>query len=256
MKRLVPIFLIVLLVGAVLAGWHYRTFLSALIRGRLEVVQLGGKARPDPQANEEAKSEVERWRKDLERRYQSAPDEGGRQEVLREASLFLETILPDLMASWLGTPWDFNGTAEGPGEKPIACGYFVATVLRDAGFRLDRYQLAREPSQAILRTFVPRSSMKLRVGVPYERFCEEIRSLPPGVSIIGLDTHVGFLVTGPEGFHFIHSSGSKPWCVVDETESKAQVLMRSNYRVYGSITDDLEIARRWIEGERFSGPRS
>ncbi|GAA5484174.1 hypothetical protein [Haloferula sargassicola] len=257
MKRAFRILSIALLAGAALAGWRFRGEISALFGRGLAAIEIGNRRnRPDPRANEIAKAEAERWRKDLAKRYRAAGDEASRREVVKEASVFLDSILPDLMTCWLGTPWDFNGTAEGPGEAPIACGYFVATVLRDAGFQVDRYQLARQPSQSILRTFVRRPAMTLRVGMKYEDFAKEIRSLPAGVWIVGLDTHVGFLVTRPDGFHFVHSSGSEPWCVVDETETRANVLRKSNYRVYGCLTSDPEVARRWIVGEKFDLPRS
>ncbi len=253
MKR---VFLILLLGGTLGAGWMFRDGIGAAWGKGLAAIEIGTPPRrPDPRAYEVAKSEAERWRRDLEKRYRAAPSEADRREVLKEAALFLDAILPDLMSCWLGTPWDYNGTAEGPGEAPIACGYFVATVLRDAGFRLDRYQLARQPSQSILRTFVPRQAMMLRVGVEYDEFADELHQLAPGVRIVGLDTHVGFLIVRPEGFHFVHSSGSEPWCVVDETRARAEVLRRSNYRVHGSLTSDPEIARRWLLGEKFDAPR-
>lgn len=42
-------------------------------------------------------------------------------------------IIDSLMPCWYGTPWDFNGCTTEPGKGSIACGYFVSTVLRDAG---------------------------------------------------------------------------------------------------------------------------
>ena len=47
------------------------------------------------------------------------------------------------------------------------------------------------------------------------------------IYIVGLDTHVAFLVWGgSEGFRFIHSSGSRPWCVVDESRADAGCCRR------------------------------
>jgi len=86
--------------------------------------------------------------------------------------------------------------------------------------------------------------------VPYERYAAELRGLEPGVRLVGLDTHVGFLVHEGGGFRFIHSSGSAPWCVVDEAESEARVLERSNYRVHALLTGERETLRRWVLGER------
>lgn len=196
------------------------------------------------------KEEVERWRKDLAARHAKAKTPAEKEQVLVETRRFLEKVMPEMMRCWLGTQWNFHGTSEVPGQGNIACGYFVATVLRDAGFRVDRYKLAQQPSQNILRSFLPRESLNLRVGVPYETYAAEMRASEPGIRIVGLDSHVAFMVTGPDGFRFIHSSGSKPWCVVDEGEKDAEVLRRSNYRVQGSLTADREVLRRWLAGKK------
>lgn len=206
---------------------------------------------PDRARYETLKEEMIRWRKELSGRYQRCRSEEERHAVLGEARTLLESALPEMMRCWLGTPWDFHGTAEFPGEGKIACGYFVSTVLRDAGFQLDRYKLARQPSQNILRTFLPRESLVLRVGVPYERFVAELADAERGIRIVGLDSHVAFLVGTGEGFRFIHSSGSSPWCVVDESAANAPVLRQSNYRVHGLLTADKGVLRRWLMGERF-----
>ncbi len=235
------------------AGWFFRAELKTLWKCHGEPVLVVGKRppEPDPERYELLKEEIERWRRNLGQRYREAGSDRGRDAVIEEAAVFLETALPDLMNCWLGTPWDFNGHCETPGSGKIACGYFVATVLRDAGFRVDRYRLARQPSQNILRTFLPKGEMSLRVGVPYEDFANELRQMTPGVRIVGLDTHVGFIVGRPGEFRFVHSSGSSPWCVVDEAEADAEVLRRSNYRVHGNLTTHRELVRKWLLGEQF-----
>ena len=207
---------------------------------------------PDAGRYATLKEEVERWREDLSAKYSKARTPAEKDKVLAESRRFLEAVLPEMMRCWLGTRWDFNGTSEVPGEGNIACGYFVSTILRDAGFRVDRYKLARQPSQNILRSFLPRESLSLRVGVPYDSYAAELEAVEPGIRVIGLDSHVAFVVTGPEGFHFIHSSGSAPWCVVEECRTNAEVLRRSNYRVEGSLTADKNLLRRWLAGERIA----
>jgi hypothetical protein len=247
-KRFAVSLLIIFLLAAGGVAWWQRDALRDswnLLRGL--TVKKETKPHPRPEEYRTLAEDAARWRKDLAKRYRAAPDRAARQKILVETRTFLETLLPSMMRCWLGTPWDFNGTAECPGNGKIACGYFVATVLRDAGFRIDRFQLAKQPSQKIIRTFLPRQSMHIRAGIPYESFAAEIRKADPGICIVGLDTHVGFLVVPENGaFHFIHSSGSAPWCVVDETESNAAVLARSHYRVFGNLTSDPEVLRRWL----------
>lgn len=245
-------FLLVALVAGA-AAWWFRAELSELWKTHGQPVLVIGKRppEPDPERYEVLKEETERWRQNLGKRYREAINDRGRDAVIDEAAVFLETALPDLMSCWLGTPWDFNGHCKTPGSGKIACGYFVATVLQDAGFNVDRYRLARQPSQGILRTFLPKREMSLRVGVPYEQYAAELRGLERGIRIVGLDTHVGFIVSRPGEFRFVHSSGSSPWCVVDESEADAEVLRRSNYRVQGNLTANRELIRKWLLGERF-----
>ncbi len=251
MKRLLLVFLTVIALAAAV-GWPFRSKIETW--WQLSGIPLGspGPALPRPDAERYAtlKSEVERWRKDLSAKHAKARTAAEKDQVLAQSRRFLEAVLPEMMRCWMGTKWDFNGTSEVPGEGSIACGYFVATVLRDAGFRIDRYKLARQPSQNILRSFLPREALSLKVGVPYDRYAGELETAEPGIRIVGLDSHVAFLVTGPDGFRFIHSSGSKPWCVVDEGRGDADVLRRSNYRVQGLLTADKPLLRRWLAGEK------
>lgn len=250
-KRWVAI-LLILLVAAGWSAWCYRDVLARLLRADAPEASTAGTAQPDAERYTILKDEAERWRKDLAARHARARTPDEKERVLEEARRFLETLLPAMMRCWLGTPWDFHGTSETPGEGKIACGYFVATVLRDAGFRVDRYQLARQPSQNILRTFLPREALTLRVGVPYEHFADELTAAGPGIRVVGLDHHVAFVVGGADEFRFIHSSGSKPWCVVDEDRTQAEVLQRSNYRVHGSLTSDPALILRWLRGEQIA----
>lgn len=251
MIRRIRSLLTLLLLAAVAAGWWARDDLAAWWHSQGQPLLVIGKLAPQPQPEryEVIKEDAERWRRHLAGQYQAAASAAERDAVLDDARRFLEHALPDLMRCWLGTPWDFHGTAETPGDGKIACGYFVATVLRDAGFRVDRYRLAKQPSESILLSFLPRRALSRRIGVPYETYAAELQALEPAIRIVGLDTHVGFLVSRPDGFRFVHSSGSRPWCVVEEDESAARVLRASNYRVQGSITGNREVLRRWLEGE-------
>lgn len=242
-----------LLLGLLLAagwgGWWFREPLVAKARSYFVKPAAAQAPRPDPEGYETLKTELERWRRALAARYKRARNAGEREAAVHDARVLLETTLPEMMRCWLGTPWDFNGTAEGPGRGKIACGYFVSTVLRDAGFRLDRYRLAKQPSANILGSFLPKTKCSLDVGMPYDAFSRDMETAEPGVYLAGLDTHVGFVVVDSRGFRFIHASGSEPWCVVDEDRDHAGVLRRSNWRMCGNLTADDAVIVRWIRGE-------
>lgn len=234
------------------AIWWFRGPLKEWTGSVTGGVKLGLKKtpKPDPETYAVLASELERWRKDLAKRYRSAKTPAGRAAAEADARVILESTLPEMMTCWLGTPWDFNGTASKPGGGRIACGYYVATVLKDAGFRVDRYKLAQQPSENILRSFLGNDDCVLTVGKPYDAFTAEVERAEPGVYLVGLDTHVAFLVVADRGFRFIHSSGSRPWCVVEEGKDEAGVLQKSNWRMLGNLTADPGVLRRWLKSEK------
>ncbi len=186
-------------------------------------------------------------------RYRKAGTAAAKKAVIVDARKLLEYNLPELMLCWLGTPWDFNGTAKEPGGGKIACGYFISTIMEGAGFHVQRISLAQQASQNILRTFLPENELQVRASA-YKTYREEISRNRPGIYIVGLDTHVGFIVV-PEikghDFRFIHASGSQPWCVVQEDADQAKALQISKYRVHGNITASDAVIRAWLEGTKF-----
>ena len=189
-------------------------------------------------------------RERLAKRYKLARSKVQRDKVVAESRELLEVMLPEMMRCWLGTKWDFNGITEQPGDGKIACGYYVSTVMRDAGFNLHRIKLAQQPSQLILKAFVPRDDMHIHAGMEYAAFCEKVKNLGKGIYIVGLDKHVGFIVHDGSKLHFIHSSGGAPKCVVDESESEAEAIQNSQYRVVGNVTAQKPTIANWLNEKR------
>lgn len=252
-RRWVVILIAVLAAGAAGGGgWFFRNDIQVWWQDAMSPVPMGAAPRPVPDQRTYAvlTEELQRWREDLAERYAKSKSAAEREAVEHDARVILEEVLPAMMRCWLGTPWDYNGTADGPGKGKIACGYFVATVLRDAGFRVDRYKLAQQPSENILRTFLKREACSLTVGEHYDAFADNLSRVSPGIYVVGLDTHVAFLVVESSGFRFIHSSGSAPWCVVDEGREEAEVLRKSNWRMLGNFTGDHGVVKTWLLGGR------
>lgn len=206
---------------------------------------------PDPERYNLLKEDLEIRRLRLAKQYQTARTSAERESVLAEAQALLDSVLPLMMRCWLGTPWHFYGTSDTPGSGNIACGYFVSTVLRDAGFRVDRFKLAQQPSQNILETFVDRSRRTVRAGISYDQFLNIMASKPAGIYIVGLDRHVGFIVNEPSGIRFIHSSGITPRTVVDESSDQAYSLEHSKYRVFGHLTGEPQTLVDWLQTKSF-----
>lgn len=240
---------LILLLGAL--AWLYRA----------EITQLAAKPPPserphppvpvpDPVTYAVLVDEIGYHRRKLANQYHAAETDAARKVVLQSAKNLLELTMPQLMRCWLGTPWDFNGTASTPGAGKVACGYFVSTIMRDAGFDVHRVRLAQQPSQNILRTFLPRNQLQITVEMDYHDYMQSMRMRPHGIYIIGLDRHVGFIVNNTAGVRFIHSGGVSHR-VVNESEAEAQSIRNSHYRVIGNLTTNAELLRKWLLQKSF-----
>jgi hypothetical protein len=150
---------------------------------------------------------------------------------------------------WLGTRWGLGAPqTRTPGEGKINCGTFVGTVLRDAGFVVDVDRLQRQPSQLIIRSFVGASRTRKWSNASMERFLADVRRMGPGLFIIGLDFHVGFLIQTESDLRFVHASYVTKM-VVDEPAASARPITDSKYRVVGKLLDRQNV-RDWLEGNR------
>ncbi len=76
------------------------------------------------------------------------------------SDLLFVTLIDSIFPAWYDTPWDFNGISNVPGEGEIACGYFVSTTLKHAGFNLNRYKLAQQGANEIATAICGKSNLK------------------------------------------------------------------------------------------------
>jgi len=256
-KRLVLIsagVLVLLVVTASTMAWIKRQDIliaaGEWIDARILLYDTGAKPpKPDAASYEVLCEQLEQWRSELCARHKKARTAEAKAEIENEARIVLEHTLPAMMRCWIGTKWDFNGTASKPGKGKIACGYFVSTVLRDAGLDVNRYRLAQQPSSNIIHTFIDKKHCTKNIGQDFELFVKDMAERTPGIYICGLDTHVAFIVKQGDDFRFIHSSGSKPWAVVDESPKEAGVLQRSKWRMLGNLTANEDFIRIWLRGQ-------
>ncbi|MGI9239928.1 MAG: hypothetical protein ACR2RV_03960 [Verrucomicrobiales bacterium] len=199
---------------------------------------------------DEAVAQLHQQRTDLREAYRLARGTAERREVIGLARQALVAgLFENLMPHWLGTRWDFNGISEVPGEGKIACGYFVSTLLRDAGLSVERIRMAQQASQNIIRSLTSSDYMVSFHGGEYRDFVRGMEGLGDGLYIIGLDRHVGFIVQGAEGSFFVHSDGGAHQCVVKEPLAQASALQQSRYRIVGCVSADDSLIGRWLSGE-------
>ena len=209
-------------------------------------------ASPDPTPNDardykDVLAKLEAERANLGQLYQQAATPAQRAEVVAQArTIVTEAIYKKIFSSWYGTPWDFNGTTEVPQQGKIACGYFVSTVLRDAGWRVQRVRLAQQPSENIILSLTTDPYVRRFRRVPVSDFVSSVKEWGTGLYLVGLDIHTGFIVNTGSEVYFIHSSYVEPYTVVREKAIESKILAASNYRVLGRITGDPLFIEKWL----------
>lgn len=179
--------------------------------------------------------------------YQQATSEAERARIMAQArDLLIRSIYTEIFPAWYGTGWDFNGTTEVPQQGKIACGYFVSTVLRDAGWKVQRARLAQQASESIILSLTTEPYVKRFRRTPIGDFVKSVKEWGPGIYVVGLDIHTGFIVNNGAEVYFVHSSYVDPFMVVKETAQDSKILQTSVYRVLGKITADDKLIESWL----------
>ena len=147
--------------------------------------------------------------------------------------LLYSTIAMQMPLYWTGTTWDFNGVSRTPGEGSIACGYFITTLLEDAGFKLNRVRLAQEPSSVLIKS----TCTQVKNYGALEDLKKYLQAAPANsVCILGLDFHTGFVVKGADSAWFFHSNYIRRSGVTKELVDESGALKASKTFMIGSLT--------------------
>ncbi|MCO4746104.1 MAG: hypothetical protein KC912_15010 [Proteobacteria bacterium] len=127
----------------------------------------------------------------------------------------------------------------------MACGYFVSTTLRHAGFQVERVRLAQQASEHIIQTFVAESGIARFRDRPLADVLDHLESEGDGLYIVGLDYHVGYLRQEGSETRFCHSTYLGDAEVLCE-EAASSPALASRYRVVGKLLDDAMIDA-WLD---------
>jgi len=203
----------------------------------------------DSRSYKDVRAEIETARVSLASRYRRATTPAQKTEIIAEArNAITRSIYVDMFPFWYGTPWDFNGTTETPGQGKIACGYFVSTLLRDSGMKVQRVKLAQQASENIILSLTTEAHVKRFRRVAISEFVAAVTEWGPGLYVVGLDIHTGFIVNTGSEVLFIHSSYIEPYSVVRELASESKILASSQYRIIGKLSADEQLIVKWLLG--------
>lgn len=145
-----------------------------------------------------------------------------------------------LFPYWYGTKWNFYGTSEVPQQGSIACGYFVTTLLRDAGLNINRVKLAQQASSVIIQTVCDKENIKTFSDVKNEDFFKYIKQQGKSMYVVGLDFHTGFIYFDGEEIYFIQSKYYDEVAVVKEVATESKVLLKSKFKMLGRIDNSAK----------------
>jgi hypothetical protein len=155
-------------------------------------------------------------------------------------------ILNQLIPYWYKTPWDFNGYTETPKKGVIACGYFVSTIMKHAGFNVDRYKLAQQNPLNEAKTISAGDSIEF-----YEVNSSQLQKIfnaekQEGLYFVGLDFHVGFLLFRNKELYFIHSNYIGAEGVIFEKAIYSEAFnAASAYRI-AEISTNEKLLEKWV----------
>ncbi len=170
---------------------------------------------------------------------------GGLSKAAKE-KLFTAAVTKTIVPAWIGTAWDFNGTTETPQLGSIACGYFVTTILRDAGLPIARVKLAQCASEQMITSLAQSKYISHFSNVTMQDFIKSIQKQGYGLYIVGLDSHTGFIYNDVKDIYFIHSTFVGTRNVQKENAATCLILKQSKYKVLGKISADERVLERWM----------
>ena len=190
-----------------------------------------------------ARTELEAQRVELSAAWKKKPAET-RQHARATLLAYLET---SAFPAWEGTTWDFYGTTTTPREGKIACGYYVTTVLEQAGFKLQRVLLAQQASAYVVNTLARGTRVDwIRPAGNSEAVQEIKKRFGDGLYVIGFDYHVGFLRLDGDRAAFCHSSFIDPGSVTCEDPVPSGAFASRTYVVADALNDS--VLDDWILG--------
>src|SRR4030095_7836878 len=221
---------------------------KARVNGPDETLRLSNGRTTNGRKNyKEAIAKIDAERTALASEYEQANTQAKKNEVIdRARNVITRSIVKDLFPFWYGTDWDFSGVTETPNQGKIACGYFVSTLLRDAGWKVERVRLAQQTSENIILSLTKEPHVKRFRRVAIEDFAKAVKEWGEGLYVVGLDIHTGFIVNSGGEVYFIHSSYVEPSEVVKERAVESRILSSSQYRVIGKLSADDQLITKWL----------
>lgn len=170
--------------------------------------------------------------------------------ALQASQLLYKSLGDSVFPAWYDTKWDFNGHTNVPKQGVIACGYFVSTTLKHAGFNLNRYKTAQQAAAVIINKICGKKQVKTYYDSA--SLISLLAKSPEALYLLGLDYHVGFLLVEKGEVYFVHSDFINGK-VVRELASESAAFNSSVLYVLGELTNNASLMNNWLKGVRLYG---
>lgn len=154
-----------------------------------------------------------------------------------------DCISQQMPAYWRGTGWDFNGTTRIPQQGNIACGYFVTTLLQDAGFPINRTKLAQQVSSVMIKQLTKNIASFSSI-TNLKNYISNQNDY--SIFIVGLDFHTGFIIKDKSNSYFFHSNYIGRQGVVMEPLENSLALKSSKSFMVGSLSANEVLLKNWL----------
>ncbi len=192
------------------------------------------------------KKEIEQKQQQFKKQFAKATSPEQKEKQLNTAfSFFEQKITTEITNQWIGTTWDFNGITQTPRNGDIACGYFVTTVLRDAGYTIHRVKYAQCASQIMIQYLCDQRDIQTFSNAAIEKVTNYIQKKGKGLYVTGLDFHTGFIYNDDQEIYFIHSLYINRVGVVKQKLMDASVFVSSKYKMIGKLSR-AKFVERWL----------
>lgn len=195
-------------------------------------------------------SNLEKSRAHFAAELKSCTTETQKKTVYANARQLLFVTMKDSMfPCWYGTEWDYNGVSTTPRSGNVACGYFVTTLVEQAGFQIERTKLAQCASESMIRTLCPAKNVKVFTHNDVAGVKTHLLSKPDGIFIVGLDNHTGFIVKKDSSLKFVHSNYTVVADgVIGQDFDHADAIQQNNYFAVGEFLGSDSTIIKWING--------
>lgn len=160
---------------------------------------------------------------------------------------FTEMMVNNVFPYWYGTPWDFNGYTNVPNEGVIACGYFVSTTLKHAGMNLNRYRLAQQAALTAAKSLCVDEKIHIYTKANRTEFDSIVKNeFKDGLYMLGLSSHVGFILKQKGEVFFIQSNYVAPVEVICRKVLNTEVMLHTDYYL-APLSTNKTLMKKWLQ---------